>query len=75
MLSHHKSQQDLMRQMMGMDNFFGEMKVFNAELGKMTGVEYAECYWQHLGGGYPRDTVIQDEISDLIYHRKRRKYK
>ncbi|MCK5736802.1 MAG: PIG-L family deacetylase [Spirochaetaceae bacterium] len=70
MLTHHKSQQDLMRQMMGMEDFFGEMKVFNSELGKMIDVEYAECYWQHLGGGYPRDTIIQDEISDFIHHRK-----
>lgn len=70
MLTHHKSQQDLMKQMMGMEDFFGEMKVFNAELGKMIGVEHAECYWQHLGGGYPRDSIIQDEISTFIHHRK-----
>ncbi len=69
MLTHHKSQQDLMRQMMGMDNFFGEMKRFNAELGKMVGVEHAECYWQHLGGGFPRESVIQDELTEFIKHR------
>ena len=70
MLTHHKSQQDLMKQMMGMDDFFGEMKRFNAILGEMIGVEYAECYWQHLGGGFPRDTIIQDELSEFIRHRK-----
>jgi LmbE family N-acetylglucosaminyl deacetylase len=70
MLTHHKSQQDLMRQMMGMDDFFGEMKRFNAELGAMVGVEYAECYWQHLGGGFPGTPVIQNALSELIHHRK-----
>ncbi len=70
MLTHHKSQQNLMRQMMGMEDFFGEMKRFNAELGDMIGVEHAECYWQHLGGGFPREPIIQDELSELIHHRK-----
>lgn len=71
MLTHHKSQQDLMRQMMGMEDFFGEMKRFNAELGDMIGVEHAECYWQHLGGGFPRESIIQDELSEYIHHRKK----
>jgi LmbE family N-acetylglucosaminyl deacetylase len=70
MLTHHKSQKDLMRQMMGMEDFFGEMKKFNSELGRMIGVEHAECYWQHLGGGFPRETLIQDELSEHIRIRK-----
>lgn len=70
MLTHHKSQQDLMRQMMDMQDFFSAMKLFNTELGTMIGVQHAECYWQHLGGGYPREPIIQNELSDLIHHRK-----
>lgn len=70
MLSHHKSQQDLMRLMHKMDDFFGEMKKFNAELGAEVGCEYAECYWQHLGGGYQKDPVLQDELKGLLRHRK-----
>ncbi len=69
MLSHHKSQQDLMRLMHKMDDFFGEMKKFNAELGEMVGVQYAECYWQHLGGGYQKDPLIQQELAEFIRHR------
>lgn len=70
MLACHKSQQDLMRNMMEMTDFFGAMKLFNAELGAMIGVQHAECYWQHLGGGYPREPIIQNELSTLIHHRK-----
>ena len=69
MLSHHKSQQDLMRLMHKMDDFFGEMKKFNAELGSMVGVEHAECYWQHLGGGYQKNPMLQEELADFIRHR------
>lgn len=69
MLSHHKSQQELMRVMHKMDDFFGEMRKFNDELGAMVGVEDAECYWQHLGGGYQKDPLLQNELSDYIRHR------
>ena len=70
MLTHHKSQQDLMRLMHKMDDFFGEMKKFNAELGAMIDREHAECYWQHLGGGFQKDPMLQEELSDLLRHRK-----
>jgi len=70
MLSHHKSQIELMHQMMGIEDFFDEMKKFNAYLGKMIGVEHAECYWQHLGAGFPDEPLLQNELSEYIYHRK-----
>lgn len=69
MLRQHVSQQNLMLQMQGMSDFFDEMKRFNAQLGKMTGTEHAECYWQHLGGGFPGDAVLQEELKDLVRHR------
>jgi LmbE family N-acetylglucosaminyl deacetylase len=73
MLAHHRSQQNLMKQMMGMNDFFGEMSRFNAQLGAMIGVPYAECYWQHLGGGYPRNPWLQEELSDRIHSRNPRR--
>lgn len=69
MLSHHKSQIELMRQMHKIDDFFGETKKFNAELGAMVGADYAECYWQHLGGGFQRDPLLQEELGERIRHR------
>jgi LmbE family N-acetylglucosaminyl deacetylase len=66
MLSHHQTQIDLMRLMHKMDNFFDEMKVYNEDLGKMVGVKYAECMWQHLGGGFQKDPQLQEDIKDFI---------
>jgi len=69
MLSHHRSQKELMKHMHKIEDFFGAMQVFNAELGAMVGVEHAECYWQHLGGGYQKDPLIQNELAEFIRHR------
>lgn len=66
MLSHHVSQQELMRHMHKMDDFFGEMKKYNLELGEMAGVPYAECFWQHLGGGYQKEPQIQRELAEYV---------
>ena len=66
MLAHHESQMELMRVMHKMDDFFGEMEKYNKELGKSVGVEYAEVYWQHLGGGFQKDPLIQEELADFL---------
>jgi len=66
MLSHHHTQIELMRVMHKMDDFFTEMKIKNKELGAMVGVEYAECYWQHLGGGFQKDPLFQTVLSNYI---------
>jgi LmbE family N-acetylglucosaminyl deacetylase len=66
MLSHHHSQIELMRVMHKMDDFFGEMKKANAELGEQVNVPYAECFWQHLGGGFQKENLIQSELSTFI---------
>lgn len=70
MLSQHESQQELMKKMQGMDNFFDEMRKFSAELGSMVNVEYAECYWQHLGGGFQKNPLLQEELSQYIRYRR-----
>ena len=66
MLSCHQSQIELMQVMHRMDNFFDEMKRYNAELGGRAGCQYAEVYWQHLGGGFQKDPLIQKELADFI---------
>lgn len=66
MLSYHESQIKLMQVMHKMDNFFDEMKVYNRNLGEYAGVEFAECFWQHLGGGFQKDPLIQEELKSFV---------
>lgn len=66
MLSHHQSQMDLMREMQNMDDFFEEMKGYSRDLGEMAGCSYAEVFWQHLGGGFPKSPLLQEALKDYI---------
>lgn len=69
MLSFHHSQMELMRHMHKMDDFFGQMKQNNVNYGKMIGVDYAEVFWQHLGGGFQQDPLIQEAISEFVKYK------
>ena len=31
----------------------------------------AECFWQHLGGGYQKDSLIQDSIREHIIKKEK----
>jgi LmbE family N-acetylglucosaminyl deacetylase len=66
MLACHKSQIELMRVMHRMDDFFGEMQKQDRLWGKEADCEFAEAWWQHLGGGYPKDELLQSELADFI---------
>ena len=66
MLSFHQSQVDLMRVMHKMDNFFEVARQANADYGKQVGVEYAEVFWQHLGGGFQQESQIQEDLSEFV---------
>lgn len=66
MLTYHKSQIELMRHMHKIDDFFGQMKKANIDYGKMAGIEYAEIFWQHLGGGFQKEPQIQNDIKEFI---------
>jgi N-acetylglucosamine malate deacetylase 1 len=66
MLSYHVSQIELMRHMHKMDDFFGEMKKLNSNLGELVNVPFAECFWQHLGGGFQKDPLVQKELSEYL---------
>ena len=66
MLAFHHTQIELMRVMHRMDDFFGEMKIQSRELGERVGVDYAEAYWQHLGGGFQKDPILQEALKDFL---------
>lgn len=66
MLTYHKSQIELMRHMHKIDDFFGLMKKANVDYGKMVGIDYAEIFWQHLGGGFQKEPQMQDDIKEFI---------
>ena len=57
---------ELMRVMHKMDNFFDVMKQANVDYGKMAGMDYAEVFWQHLGGGFQREPQIQDDLKEFV---------
>jgi LmbE family N-acetylglucosaminyl deacetylase len=66
MLEYHKSQIDLMKHMHKMDDFFGFVLEGNRNYGKMAGVQYAEVYWQHLGGGFQKDPKVQNDLTEFL---------
>lgn len=66
MLQYHQSQQTLMKVMHKMDDFFGVVYQGNKDYGKMGGVEYAEVFWQHLGGGFQKDPIVQLELAKYV---------
>jgi N-acetylglucosamine malate deacetylase 1 len=69
MLGYHISQIDLMKHMHKMDDFFGFVAEGNRNYGKMAGVEYAEVYWQHLGGGFQKEPQIQNDLSEFLINK------
>jgi LmbE family N-acetylglucosaminyl deacetylase len=66
MLEYHVSQIDLMKHMHKMDDFFGFVLQGNRNYGKNVGVEYAEVYWQHLGGGFQKEPQVQNDLSEFL---------
>jgi N-acetylglucosamine malate deacetylase 1 len=66
MLGFHISQIDLMKHMHKMDDFFGYVLEGNRDYGKIVGVDYAEVYWQHLGGGFQKDPQVQNDLAEFL---------
>jgi N-acetylglucosamine malate deacetylase 1 len=66
MLGYHVSQVDLMKHMHKIDDFFGFVFEGNRNYGKMVGVEYAEVYWQHLGGGFQKEPQVQNDLKEFL---------
>jgi len=48
------------------DDFFGYVLEGNRNYGKMAEVEYAEAYWQHLGGGFRQEPPVQNDLSEFL---------
>ena len=69
MLGYHISQIDLMKHMHKMDDFFGFVLEGNRNYGKLVGVEYAEVYWQHLGGGFQKEKQVQKDLSEFLINK------
>ena len=69
MLGYHISQIDLMKHMHKMDDFFGYVLEGNRNYGKMVGIEYAEVYWQHLGGGFQKESQVQNDLSEFLINK------
>ncbi len=70
MLGYHVSQVELMKHMHKMNDFFGYVLEGNRNYGKMAGVEYAEVYWQHLGGGFQKDKQVQNDLSEFLINKR-----
>jgi LmbE family N-acetylglucosaminyl deacetylase len=62
MLGCHVSQREWLRQHHGMDEYILSMKRMAESRGKITGVQYAEGFRQHLGHAYPQNNLIQEEL-------------
>jgi N-acetylglucosamine malate deacetylase 1 len=70
MLNFHFSQIELMKHMHKIDDFFGYVLEGNRNYGKSVGVDYAEVYWQHLGGGFQKDPQVQNDLSGFLINKK-----
>jgi LmbE family N-acetylglucosaminyl deacetylase len=66
MLECHISQINLMKHMHKIDDFFGYVLEGNRNYGNMAGVQYAEVYWQHLGGGFQKDPQVQSDLAEFL---------
>jgi len=69
MLGYHLSQIELMKHMHKINDFFGYVLEGNRNYGKMAGVEYAEVYWQHLGGGFQKEQQVQRDLSEFLINK------
>ncbi|MBS0011143.1 MAG: PIG-L family deacetylase [Bacteroidales bacterium] len=69
MLEYHVSQQELMRHMHKMEDFFGYVLQGNKNYGMDVNVEYAEVYWQHMGGGFQQEPQIQGDLENYIIYK------
>lgn len=66
MLGFHISQQEFMKHMHKMNDFFAYVLTGNQNYGAMVGVEYAEVYWQHLGGGFQKEPQVQNDLRGFL---------
>lgn len=66
LLGRHASQRDWLRMHHGIDEYLERTTRWAAAYGGECGVEYAEGLRQHLGHGYPRESLIQEALAPYI---------
>jgi len=66
MLRCHASQIELMKAMQDVDDFFEQVRSYSSSLGEKAGITFAECFWQHTGGGFPQIPVLQQELREFV---------
>jgi len=66
MLEYHVSQQELMKHMHKIDDFFGFVLEGNRNYGRDVNLDYAEVYWQQNGGGFQREPQVQKVLAEYI---------
>jgi hypothetical protein len=42
------------------------MKRHNQLFGRRAHCEYAEAFWQHLGGEFQRDALVQETLAEFV---------
>lgn len=62
MLACHESQREWLRAQHGMDHYVEEMRHWASELGKRSGVEFAEGFRQHVGHPYPASDILAETL-------------
>jgi LmbE family N-acetylglucosaminyl deacetylase len=71
MLGRHKSQRDWLRAHHGLDEYLEQARRWGSSYGLESGFGYAEGLRQHLGHGYPHESLLQDALSSMIKSRER----
>ena len=70
MIAAHESQVELMRVMFEKNEFVEDMlNDHDRKLGARIGLDYAEAFWQHLGGGFPHTPYVQQALGDKIHQK------
>jgi len=64
-LACHASQRDWLRRHHGMDHYLDEMRAWDARMGALIGVPYAEGFTPHRGHAYPQTPVLQSLLGGV----------
>jgi LmbE family N-acetylglucosaminyl deacetylase len=65
MLACHESQREWLLYHNKFDNYVDTMEEGARQQGKLIGVEFAECYIQHVGQGHPKDNILKEILGGL----------
>ena len=69
-LACHDSQRAWLRKQHGIDQYIEEMKCWDADMGRLVGVPYAEGLFLHKGHAYPQTPLIQQAVGKHYILRK-----